>query len=57
MEKYGTAILAADDKIIRRMRFACWVAKGTDTHSEYIIILLFHNYTCYVKASQNYVYT
>jgi hypothetical protein len=32
-EKYGTAGQATDDNIIRRMRFACWITKATDTHS------------------------
>jgi hypothetical protein len=26
---------------IRRTRIACWIAKATDTHSEYVILLLF----------------
>jgi len=26
-----------DDNIIRRMRISCWIAKATDTHSEYVI--------------------
>jgi hypothetical protein len=38
MEKYGTARQATDDNIIRRMRFACWITKATDTRSEYIIL-------------------
>jgi hypothetical protein len=25
----------ADDNIIRRMRFACWINKATDTYCEY----------------------
>jgi hypothetical protein len=33
MEKYGTARQATDDNIIRRMRFACWITKATDTQS------------------------
>jgi hypothetical protein len=37
MEKYGRARLATDDNIIRRMRFACWITKANNTHSEYII--------------------
>ena len=37
VEKYGTARQATDDNIIRRMRFACWITKGTETHSEYVI--------------------
>jgi len=32
VEKYGTAGHATDD-LIRRMRFAYWVAKATNTHS------------------------
>jgi hypothetical protein len=35
VEKHGTAGPATDDNIIRRMRFACWMTKATDTHSEY----------------------
>ena len=41
MEKYGTAVQATDDNIIRCMRFACWITKATDTHSEYVILLTF----------------
>ena len=38
MEKYGTARQATDGNIIRRMRFACWITKATDIHSEYVIL-------------------
>jgi hypothetical protein len=31
VEKYGTASQATDDNIIRRMRFAYWITKATDT--------------------------
>jgi hypothetical protein len=41
VEKYGTARQATDGNIIRRMRFACWITKATDTHSEYVIIVAF----------------
>jgi hypothetical protein len=41
VEKYGTARQATDDNIIRRMRFACWITKATDTHSEYVILIAF----------------
>jgi hypothetical protein len=41
VEKYGTARQATDDNIIRRMRFACWITKATDTHSEYVIVNAF----------------
>jgi hypothetical protein len=41
VEKYGTARQATDDNIIRRMRFACWITKATDTHSEYVTLIAF----------------
>jgi hypothetical protein len=41
VEKYGTARQATDDNIIRRMRFACWITKATDTHLVYVIIIAF----------------
>ena len=41
MEKYGTAGQATDDNIIRRMRFARWSMKATNTHSEYVILFAF----------------
>jgi hypothetical protein len=31
VEKYGTAGQTTDGNIIRRMRFACWITKATDT--------------------------
>jgi hypothetical protein len=33
VEKYGRARQAIDGNIIRRMRFAWWITKATDTHS------------------------
>ena len=41
MEKYGRARQATDDNIIRRMRFACWITKATDIHSEYATLIAF----------------
>jgi hypothetical protein len=41
VEKYGTDRQATDDNIIRRMRFACWITKATDTHSQYVILIAF----------------
>jgi hypothetical protein len=55
VEKYGTARQATDDNIIRRMRFACWISKATDTHSECVILLLFHGNNGYANAPQCYV--
>jgi hypothetical protein len=41
MEKYSRAGQAAEDDIIRRMRFACCTTKATNTHSEYVIFIHF----------------
>ena len=30
-----------DDNIIRRIRIACWIAKATGTHSDYVILIVF----------------
>jgi hypothetical protein len=40
-KKHGTAGLATVDNIIRRICFACWITKTTDTHSEYVILIAF----------------
>jgi hypothetical protein len=37
----GTARQVTDVNITRRMRFACWISKATDTHSEYAIFIAF----------------
>jgi len=41
--KYARARPATNDNIIQRMRFACWITKATDTHSEYLIPLFHGN--------------
>jgi hypothetical protein len=41
MEEYDRAREATDDNTIRRMRFACWITKATDTHSQYVPIIAF----------------
>jgi hypothetical protein len=41
VEKYGTVRQTTDDNIIRRMRFACWITKATDTHSDNVILTAF----------------
>jgi len=40
-EKYGTARQATDDITIWRMRFACWIKKATDTHSQHVTFIAF----------------
>jgi hypothetical protein len=41
VEKYGGARETTDGNKIGRVHIACWVAKATDTHSEYIIHFAF----------------
>ena len=38
---YCRAGQATDYRVIRRMRFACWITKATDRHSEYAIFMAF----------------
>jgi hypothetical protein len=38
--KCGTDRQPTDENTIRRMRFACWINKATDTHSKYVIIFI-----------------
>jgi hypothetical protein len=40
-KKYGRAFQATDGSIIRRMRFARWTTKATDTHPECVILIAF----------------
>ena len=52
VQKYGRAGHATDNDIIWRMRFACWIAKATNTHSEYVIIIVFpHQQWLHKRAS------
>ena len=37
--KYDAVTPITDGNIIRRMRFACWITKATDSDSEYVIII------------------
>ena len=41
MEKYCRAEQATYDNVTRRMRFACWIPKTTDTHLEHVIPIAF----------------
>jgi hypothetical protein len=47
-EKYGTAGEATDGNTIRRMRFARWITKATDTHRPIC------NTYCFSTAPQRY---
>jgi hypothetical protein len=37
VQKYCRAGKVTGGTVIRRMRFACWITKATNTHSEYVI--------------------
>jgi hypothetical protein len=41
VEKEGRDRQAADDNIKRRICFACWIPKATETHSECVIFIVF----------------
>jgi hypothetical protein len=41
MEKRGMAGESTDDNIIRRMRFARWITKVTDTNLKYLTFIAF----------------
>jgi hypothetical protein len=55
VEKYVTAGQATDGSITRRMRFAGWITKATDTQQ--YVILLFECDNDHKNAPQSYVYT
>jgi len=52
IEINGTAGRATYDNIIRRIRFACWITKATDTHWELQCLLLFHGKNGYGNVPQ-----
>ena len=56
MEKYGKARHATNDNI-----YGTWLCmldtKGTDTHSQYLILTAFASNSGYVNGPQCYVYT
>ena len=37
-KKYGSARRTTYDNTVGRMRFACWMIRATNTHSEYVIL-------------------
>ena len=56
-KKYGAARQATDDNITRRMRFACWIKKAIDTHSEYVIVTVFSQQQWSGKCTPIFHYT
>jgi hypothetical protein len=49
------SLTGTDDIIIRRMYISCCINKTTDTHSECVTLLLFHDNNGYVNSLQSYV--
>jgi hypothetical protein len=47
-----------NDNITRRMRCACWITKTTDTHSEYVIVIVFprQQWLCKCASMLRYTY-
>jgi hypothetical protein len=45
VEKYGRDRQATEDntRIIRRLRFACWITTTTDTHPKRVILIIFQD--------------
>jgi len=41
VEKYGRSRQATSDNIKRRIRYACWINKATETHSKHVILIAF----------------
>ena len=52
-KKYVRDGQATGDNIIRRMRFACWVPKATNKHSEYVILNDFSTATMVAQTRLN----
>ena len=50
MEKCGRTRQAVVDNVIRRIRFACWKTKATDTHSEHVIFYYFYAATMVTRT-------
>ena len=55
MEEYSRDRENTYDCIIWRMRIACWVAKATDTQSEYVILTAFPRRQWLREGAQCYV--
>jgi len=39
------------------MHIACWMTKATETHSEYVIRIIYSQKNCYANAPHCYAYT
>jgi hypothetical protein len=55
VEKFYRSGQTTDDNIIRLMLFAFWITRATNTYSEHVIHILFHNNDGYENAHQCYI--
>jgi len=55
VEKYGRTEKETDDNAIWCVRFAFWITEAGDTHSEYVILLLFHGKRGQMNAPQHFI--
>ena len=51
MGKNGTARRAIHENTIRRMRLACWITKDTDTHAEFVVLIVLARQQCLCERS------
>jgi len=56
VEKYGRARQATGDNIMWWLSITYWITKATDTHSEYLIRIAFHDSSGCVNVLQCHVY-
>ena len=55
---YGREGQATEHNVIRRMRSACCITEATNTHSEYVIIIVFYRHHGYANWTQyNVIWT
>jgi hypothetical protein len=50
--KYSIARQTTDDKLMRRVRFACWITKVTEAHCENTILILIVVFPCMLTIIQ-----
>jgi hypothetical protein len=50
MGKYGRHGRATDENIVRRVHFAVWITKATDTRSEYLILTVLNSNSGYANT-------
>jgi len=57
VEQYGTVRHVTNGNIIQQFQFGCWLDKTVDTHSNFVLIIAFHDINGYAMLPQCYGYT